>query len=99
MSNLAQVSDWLRPGMLERVLISIAGGIALSLLVFKLGDSADPGWRVVPELPGFFVAMFTPGFGVHGDIKAFDRLMLTANGVFYVLVVFAYYPLFVRRKK
>ena len=82
----------------KRVLVSTASGIALSLLVFRLGESDGSGWRVLPELPGLVVAMFTPGFGVHGDMRAFNCLMLTVNAAFYGFVVFACYPLFVRRR-
>jgi len=77
----------------KRVLVSAAGGIGLSLLAFLMGKSGDSLWRVFLELPGFFIAAFTPGFGVHGDPRALYALMVTANAVLYGLVVYWCYPI------
>ncbi len=83
----------------RRVLLSMVSGVALSALAFIVGKSGGNGWRLIPELPGFVVAMFTPGFGVHGDVWAFYALMLIANAIFYGLAVYACYPLFTRKRK
>jgi len=55
----------------KRVLVSAAAGIALSLLAFALGEWIRSDWAYLPQMPGFFVAAFTPGFGVHRDMHAF----------------------------
>jgi hypothetical protein len=83
----------------KRVLISIAAGIAFSLLAFLLGSTDGSDWRRLPELPGLLVAMFTPGFGVHTNIRAFNGLTIVVNAGVYGLAVYASFPRFQRQRK
>jgi len=82
----------------KRVLISTVGGIAVSLLAFALGESGLSFWRLFLDLPGFSVATFTPGFGVHGSMRAFNALLIFVNAVFYGLIIFWIYPSLIRDK-
>ncbi len=83
----------------RRTLICTVGGLGFSLLAFGLGESGESFWRFFLDLPGFFVAAFTPGFGVHGNPQALNALMIVANTVFYSLIAYWLYPILVRRKK
>ena len=68
----------------KRGLISTAAGIVLSLLglaLAKLGHE-DTWWSDILILPGFFVAAFTPFFGVHSNNPGSIYLMLGANAFF-----------------
>jgi hypothetical protein len=82
----------------KRALVSAAAGIALSLSALGLGEWLRSDWASIPDLPGFFFAAFTPGFGVHGDPGAFKILMGIANAVFYGLIAYGIYPIVMLQK-
>jgi hypothetical protein len=82
----------------KRALISAASGIALSFFALGLSEWIRSDWAYIPDLPGFFFAAFTPGFGVHGDMDAFTILMGSANAVFYGLITYGIYPFVMRQK-
>jgi len=82
----------------KRGLISTAAGIVLSLLglaLAKLGHG-NTWWSDILILPGFFVAAFTPFFGVHSNNPGSIYLMLGANAFFYGLLAYGCYPIIAR---
>ena len=82
----------------KRALISTVGGVGVSLLAYAMGESGQSFWRFFLDLPGFFVAAFTPGFGVHGNPRALNALMMVANAIFYGLIMYWIYPTLIRGK-
>lgn len=82
---------------LARVSVAAMAGALLSFLAFALGEWRPLTWYgFVPMMPGLFIGLIA--VGVHRDDNLLRNVALVLNSVIYGSIVFAAYPLLIRRK-
>jgi hypothetical protein len=80
-----------------RISVATMVGALLSFLAFVLAEWHPFAWYCfMPMMPGFFIGAIT--VGVHRDDNLLRNVTLLLNSVIYGSLVFASYPLLIRRK-